>query len=394
MLDNYFSQYEQMIKPNKHSIRSITNGQPKSSRKSSNSLSRFEASSSKNISVKPITSKLPLNLINDNDDFTCDNDAKSGELLDYKKMNMFLRQEVSSLKNKNKQLNIDINSIKKEIEEYKVREKKNGDYILMLEKVVDQLKAKNKKKQSFQKITNITTHNTSNTVNIIQNNNVNKDDLILTLQKENTKLKQFKTEILNISTEANDINNNAVIIMKQILNHFNEINSFYAEINRKGVDIDIDTEQTYYENIKASTEQLLQLVIKDNKLKNEEYKLLLNDKEEEINKCNNMIKERDDIINELKEQIEDKDNIIIQLQNEADMWKRASTTSIDGKRKIPTAKRINKSNSALNINNSNKEINDNKSKTISAKSNVDYKINHIKKTLNRTIKDVNTLDNK
>lgn len=386
MLDNYFSQYEQLIKPSKHTVRSITNGQPKSSRKSSNSLSRFDASSSKKISIKP---KLPLNLINnDNDDFTCDNDEKSGELLDYKKMNMFLRQEVSSLKKKNKQLNIDINSLQKEVEEYKVREKKNCDYILMLEKVVDQLKAKSKKKQSFQKITNITTHNTSNTVNIIQNNNVNKDELIVTLQKENAKLKQFKNEIFNLSTQANDINTNAVIIMKQILNHFNEINSFYAEINRKGVDIDIDTEQTFYANIKVSTEQLIQLVIKDNKLKSEEYKLLLQDKDEEISKGNMMLKEREDLINELKEQIEDKDNKIIQLQNEADMWKRASTTSIDGKRKVITTKRINKSNSAVNINNSS---NDNQSKTIPARSNVDSKIAHIKKTLNRTIKDVNTL---
>ena len=386
MLDNYFSQYEQLIKPSKHTVRSITNGQPKSSRKSSNSLSRFDASSSKKISIKP---KLPLNLINnDNDDFTCDNDAKSGELLDYKKMNMFLRQEVSSLKKKNKQLNIDITSLQKEVEEYKVREKKNCDYILMLEKVVDQLKAKSKKKQSFQKITNITTHNTSNTVNIIQNNNVNKDELIVTLQKENARLKQFKNEIFNLSTQANDINTNAVIIMKQILNHFNEINSFYAEINRKGVDIDIDTEQTFYANIKVSTEQLIQLVIKDNKLKSEEYKLLLQDKDEEISKGNMMLKEREDLINELKEQIEDKDNKIIQLQNEADMWKRASTTSIDGKRKVITTKRINKSNSAVNINNSS---NDNQSKTIPARSNVDSKIAHIKKTLNRTIKDVNTL---
>lgn len=386
MLDNYFSQYEQLIKPSKHTVRSITNGQPKSSRKSSNSLSRFDASSSKKISIKP---KLPLNLINnDNDDFTCDNDAKSGELLDYKKMNMFLRQEVSSLKKKNKQLNIDITSLQKEVEEYKVREKKNCDYILMLEKVVDQLKAKSKKKQSFQKITNITTHNTNNTVNIIQNNNVNKDELIVTLQKENAKLKQFKNEIFNLSTQANDINTNAVIIMKQILNHFNEINSFYAEINRKGVDIDIDTEQTFYANIKVSTEQLIQLVIKDNKLKSEEYKLLLQDKDEEISKGNMMLKEREDLINELKEQIEDKDNKIIQLQNEADMWKRASTTSIDGKRKVITTKRINKSNSAVNINNSS---NDNQSKTIPARSNVDSKIAHIKKTLNRTIKDVNTL---
>lgn len=386
MLDNYFSQYEQLIKPSKHTVRSITNGQPKSSRKSSNSLSRFDASSSKKISIKP---KLPLNLINnDNDDFTCDNDEKSGELLDYKKMNMFLRQEVSSLKKKNKQLNIDINSLQKEVEEYKVREKKNCDYILMLEKVVDQLKAKSKKKQSFQKITNITTHNTSNTVNIIQNNNVNKDELIVTLQKENAKLKQFKNEIFNLSTQANDINTNAVIIMKQILNHFNEINSFYAEINRKGVDIDIDTEQTFYANIKVSTEQLIQLVIKDNKLKSEEYKLLLQDKDEEISKGNMMLKEREDLINELKEQIEDKDNKIIQLQNEADMWKRASTTSIDGKRKVISTRRINKSNSAVNINNSS---NDNQSKTIPARSNVDSKIAHIKKTLNRTIKDVNTL---
>ena len=386
MLDNYFSQYEQLIKPSKHTVRSITNGQPKSSRKSSNSLSRFDASSSKKISIKP---KLPLNLINnDNDDFTCDNDEKSGELLDYKKMNMFLRQEVSSLKKKNKQLNIDITSLQKEVEEYKVREKKNCDYILMLEKVVDQLKAKSKKKQSFQKITNITTHNTSNTVNIIQNNNVNKDELIVTLQKENARLKQFKNEIFNLSTQANDINTNAVIIMKQILNHFNEINSFYAEINRKGVDIDIDTEQTFYANIKVSTEQLIQLVIKDNKLKSEEYKLLLQDKDEEISKGNMMLKEREDLINELKEQIEDKDNKIIQLQNEADMWKRASTTSIDGKRKVITTKRINKSNSAVNINNSS---NDNQSKTIPARSNVDSKIAHIKKTLNRTIKDVNTL---
>ena len=95
-----------------------------------------------------------------------------------------------------------------------------------------------------------------------------------------------------------------------------------------------------------------------------------------------MIKERDDIINELKEQIEDKENMIIQLQNEAEMWKRASTTSIDGKRKV--TKRINKSNSAVNIS-------DSQSKTIPVRSNVDSKIAHIKKTLNRTIKDVNTL---
>ena len=94
MLDNYFTQYEKMIMPNKHSLRSLTKEQCKSSRKSSNSISRFEANISKNGNLNRKTNnntfmtnqekeKITINLIND--DLTCDNEiCKNNELLDYK----------------------------------------------------------------------------------------------------------------------------------------------------------------------------------------------------------------------------------------------------------------------------------------------------------------------
>ena len=64
--------------------------------------------------------KITINLIND--DLTCDNEiCKNNELLDYKKANMFLRQELSTQKQKNQQLNIEISNLNNQINKYSCR---------------------------------------------------------------------------------------------------------------------------------------------------------------------------------------------------------------------------------------------------------------------------------
>ena len=411
MLDNYFTQYEKMIMPNKHSLRSLTKEQCKSSRKSSNSISRFEANISKNGNLNKKTNntfmtnqekeKITINLIND--DLTCDNEiCKNNELLDYKKANMFLRQELSTQKQKNQQLNNEISNLNNQINKYQEKEQKNADYILMLERVVDNLndKMKKEKKPSTQKITNITPHqSTTNTISLGQkselnlNNEIaiaNKDEIVNKLLKENEKLKNFKKEIFSISETYNDINNSALIILKEILNHFNEINQFYEHISKEKINIDFDTEQSYYENIKCSTEQLLQLILKDNKIKNEEYKLLLHDKENELNEQININKEQSSLILELQSEIEEKDSNIIQLQNEVDMWKKASINKPPKKNFVDMNKKINKSKSALNMNNNLIKEEEDK---INKKSRVDPKILKIQNSLNRSIKGIHKIYN-
>lgn len=409
MLDNYFSQYEKMIMPNKHSLRSLTKEQCKSSRKSSNSLSRFEVNISKNGNLNKKTNnntfmtnqekeKITINLIND--DLTYDNEiCKNNEVLDYKKANMFLRQELSTQKQKNNQLYTEISNLNNQINKYKEKEQKNADYILMLERLIDNLKNKIKKekKPPTQKITSITQHqSTTNTMSLGQkseinlNNEINnKDEIVNKLIKENEKLKNFKKEIFSISETYNDINNNALIILKEILNHFNEINQFYEYISKEKVNIDFDTEQSYYENIKCSTEQLLQLILKDNKIKNEEYKLLLHDKENELNDQININKEQSSLILELQTKIEEKDNNIIQLQNEVDMWKNASINNKPPKKNFfDMNKKINKSKSAINMGNNNIEED-----KINSKSRADPKILKIQNSLNRSLKGINKIYN-
>lgn len=409
MLDNYFSQYEKMIMPNKHSLRSLTKEQCKSSRKSSNSLSRFEVNISKNGNLNKKTNnntfmtnqekeKITINLIND--DLTYDNEiCKNNEVLDYKKANMFLRQELSTQKQKNNQLYTEISNLNNQINKYKEKEQKNADYILMLERLIDNLKNKIKKekKPPTQKITSITQHqSTTNTMSLGQkseinlNNEINnKDEIVNKLIKENEKLKNFKKEIFSISETYNDINNNALIILKEILNHFNEINQFYDYISKEKVNIDFDTEQSYYENIKCSTEQLLQLILKDNKIKNEEYKLLLHDKENELNDQININKEQSSLILELQTKIEEKDNNIIQLQNEVDMWKNASINNKPPKKNfVDMNKKINKSKSAINMGNNNIEED-----KINSKSRADPKILKIQNSLNRSLKGINKIYN-
>ena len=96
---------------------------------------------------------------------------------------------------------------------------------------------------------------------------------------------------------------------------------------------------------------MLQLILKDNKIKNEEYKLLLHDKENELNEQININKEQSSLILELQSEIEEKDSNIIQLQNEVDMWKKASINKPPKKNFVDMNKKINKSKSALNMNN-------------------------------------------
>ena len=118
----------------------------------------------------------------------------------------------------------------------------------------------------------------------------------------------MKEKIFEISKNKNNINLLTLNLIKKINLFFNTISKkFYNEKFK----IEFNTENSAFENINSSIKNLINLFLKDNKIKEDEYNFLLNEKNNEIIDLKIKCKNLNDLISELNNVIKDKNNIIM-----------------------------------------------------------------------------------
>ena len=95
--------------------------------------------------------------------------------------------------------------------------------------------------------------------------------------KENVELKKFKENVYNISKQYDEINENIIVSL-------NEIDRLFQKLNDKNFDMNLDLQIKTLTGIKTNFEGAITNLIDTMKLKQEEYNLLLEEKEKEVKK--------------------------------------------------------------------------------------------------------------
>ena len=95
--------------------------------------------------------------------------------------------------------------------------------------------------------------------------------------KENVELKKFKENVYNISKQYDEINENIIVSL-------NEIDRLFQKLNDKNFDMNLDLQIKTLTGIKTNFEGAITNLIDTMKLKQEEYNLLLEEKEKEVQK--------------------------------------------------------------------------------------------------------------
>ena len=161
---------------------------------------------------------------------------------------MFLRENVSSLERKNKNLKNEIIFLKNEIENLKIKESNSTDYILKLEKQIEIYKNKERLNKITKSKNKEMISNNNNNIKCSELNNLeNNSSYLNELKVENEKLHQFREKIFKISICYNEINENAIDIIRQINNLFIQYNQTTNDIN-----LDSENENSIYQNLKIS----------------------------------------------------------------------------------------------------------------------------------------------
>ena len=95
--------------------------------------------------------------------------------------------------------------------------------------------------------------------------------------KENEELKVFKENVFNISKQYDEINENIIVSL-------NEIDRLFQKLNNKNFDMNLELKIKTLTGIKTNFEGAIVNLIDTMKLKQEEYNLLLEEKEKEVQK--------------------------------------------------------------------------------------------------------------
>ena len=434
MIENYFKQYDNIIQPKRYpSNYYISKGNNKKNKNISitQSLSNSTFSSKKKENINLNNMKMTNNYnyklednftpsfneidsikyINNNNNVTSsifqgtlgksnsnNNFRKSNSnsqernnestLLKYKKNNMFLRENVSSLERKNKNLKNEIIFLKNEIENLKIKESNSTDYILKLEKQIEIYKNKERLNKITKSKNKEMISNNSNNINCSELKNLeNNSSYLNELKVENEKLHQFREKIFKISICYNEINENAIDIIRQINNLFIQYNQTTNDIN-----LDSENENSIYQNLKISSEQLIDLILKDNQIKREEYMYLLNEKEKEIKEMKILSNNQCNDVNNLKEELKQKDKIIEKLKKEV------LNSIMKNNDKKNNNKKMSRAVSASNFFNKNPMKNSfhfSQNNTIKNKesNSIDNRLNSIERSLNSSLTRINGIFN-
>jgi hypothetical protein len=225
--------------------------------------------------------------------------------------------------------------------------------------------------------------NNINNLNSSELNNLeNNSSLLNELKVENEKLQQFREKVFKISICYNEINENAIELIRQINNIFQEYNQVNNDEN-----INSENENTIYQNLKISSEQLLELILKDNQIKREEYMYLLNEKEKEIKEMKILSNNQNNEVNNLKEELKQKEKIIEELKKEI------LNSFIKNDKKNNVNKKMSRAVSASNFY-KNKKNNFNTIKNNFKESNsIDDRLSNIERSLNSSLTRINGMFN-
>lgn len=97
------------------------------------------------------------------------------------------------------------------------------------------------------------------------------------LIKENTELKIFKESVFSLSKQYDEINENIIIALS-------EINRLFQKLNEKKFNMDIELKSKTLNTIQNNFENVIQNLLNTMKIKQDEYNLLLNEKEKDVQK--------------------------------------------------------------------------------------------------------------
>lgn len=97
------------------------------------------------------------------------------------------------------------------------------------------------------------------------------------LIKENTELKIFKQSVFSLSRQYDEINENIIVALS-------EINRLFQKLNEKKFNMGIELKLKTLNSIQSNFENVIQNLLNTMKIKQDEYNLLLNEKENDVQK--------------------------------------------------------------------------------------------------------------
>lgn len=207
---------------------------------------------------------------------------------------MFLRQDNMKLKAQILVLQNAVQSHKELINKLQHDKESNNDYIVKLEKLVTHVKSQNGTwKKSRQEEQAMTIKDSINgPLSSIQNNSNYQDSIITRLKADNQRLREFKDAMYQISKTYDAINGDIVNIVIEIGKLFKEFQDGYvnksASINHQ---IDFDIEIKFFGQTKQSMHTMILEMVNYVQTKQDEYNLLLNEKESDVCLLSDQIKD-------------------------------------------------------------------------------------------------------
>ena len=259
---------------------------------------KFKSASKNNISPIPIK-KMPLTISqsfsNNKIHFRNIQENDFSKIIDFKHEAKKLRTIYSRLYTNNTLKDKELIKLKKQNE-------KNGNYLLSIEKMLLKINQKSKDLE-INKIRKETENNNNNNINLIKLNKKEQKTILMvnnTIVEENNKeiiaeiqkLKEFKNNIITLSKQNNLINMQMFETIKKLENLMKDLK---LKINERDLKIPIGNNKIYLEAKNSNIEELqnyynrlLNYIKESLKIKQNEYNILLNVKND---KADNLMKE-------------------------------------------------------------------------------------------------------
>ena len=406
MLEDYFNQYDNAIKPQKYSLIQFRN--------ENNLYSQTPLTSFTNPMINKNNSNI-LNNINDNENNDYENFDFKGLYNSENKKNLDSQHEISLLQTQLLNLVISNQEKDKEILKLKYDNSKNVNYLLNIEKLLSKLDTNTKGMKINSSLLNNNNENEEDNYKEYDNKKIkiksmNSEELnkfikelnknliindINSIQNEIIRLNELKDKLIFFSKE-NDLTNDN--IYKNLNDLFNSFVEFQKIINERNEENSLKDDSDYYESkkfyidkIKNLYESTMYLISNSIDQKQNEFYLFLKRKNDEEDIMLNEIEKLYKINENKKILLEKKENHINKLKNEMNYLNQQSNLTFD--------KILNdynkKAKNVLNKNSNNDIQNNNviKEKTNDIKRSVKNSIKKIKKNFDMSKSDNNDFIN-
>lgn len=277
MIDNYFTQYDNVISPKKHIYPNSKD--PKFQR----SLRQPEYETTVSTIANNIQSdKRRMQTVSNNEENKTQYPSSPGDRtntqLSYedikdlyfaeRKKNLLVRKDNSDLKKEIERLKASVEEKDLIILKQKKETQKDTGYLIELEKLLSAYKAKQFK---------IIMQNEYSTKQVEENKTE-----VKALSEDNERLKQFQLGMYEISKQYDAINQNIFELLKYIEELFFNLNQCYKEIKNDSLEPLINSKYNTIAEVKNSFDKIISSVMQTMKMKQDEYNYLVTVKEEEI----------------------------------------------------------------------------------------------------------------